>query len=274
MTVAKVTITTACSGRCAICPAWKIENRDMPFDRFTFIFDKLVESEKIHHILLNSIGDIFSLNTDDPIKYLKYAEENKKDTYVSMTTNAIRMRYVPTGIDKLVISFNGGDRDSYGKTTGVSIKYAIENIWSCWEDLKRMKELEMHCLIWQGNAGCEEGFKEMWFNFPGKLRISYKYDNQFGPDYTLDRYKRPDRISCDYLSMVCVDPSGKVIMCAHDFNTETDFGNLLNESIDEVMNNSHRLIKKKLHKKGRFGGLCKKCNYNTPIEDRIVYIKE
>jgi len=229
---------------------------------------KLMMAPEVTRILLNNTGDMYLHPKRKEI--FKYIEEHKYKPVI-MTTNAGAMDYVPK-IDHLIISFNGGTKSSYEYTTGLDFDKTVKKIKSFYPDIAKVYS-EIHCLMWDGNEGTEAALKELWKDFPGRVRLSYKYDNQMKEDHTIDKYKKTDRVFCDYLTMLSILPDGKVISCAHDFEGVTDFGNIFTEEVGDILKNKNRIKKMKEHYEGRFEGLCKKCNYNTGIDGKIVYVK-
>lgn len=236
------------------------------------IWKKLNESPFIGKILLNNTGDVWNHPERDEILEVLKTDKAK---WVAMTTNAGKMEYIPDGIDELIISFNGGTKKGYEKTTGLPFEEVVENIRSLYPQTGKLRDLQMHCLMWDGNAGEEDALLELWRDFPGKIRVSYKYDNQQHEDHTLEGYRSEKRIPCDYLyNMLCVYPGGEVWMCAHDFRGVNKWGNVVTQSIPEVITNKGREHKLQEHIDGEYTGLCEKCNYNRPEDsDLFVYIK-
>jgi radical SAM protein with 4Fe4S-binding SPASM domain len=242
----------------------------MAFDDFRTIWDKLMASPLVNRVLINNTGDCYVM--DDAIRYLLYAESHKRK-YVAMTTNAGALSYIPR-IDELVISFNGGTKEAYEYTVGLPFDETVERIRSAYHMISsQVRHAELHCLVWDGNAGTEQALLELWHDFPGRVRVSYKYDNQHKADHTLPEHRQSQRIPCDYLGMLCVQPDGQVIACAHDFKRETNFGNLLTGSVEDVMQHPARGEMIERHRRFDFGGLCEKCNYNTPVGGRVAYLK-
>ena len=62
-------------------------------------------------------------------------------------------------------------------------------------------------------------------------------------------------------------------MCAHDFEGETTFGNILTDSVLDTIMNPERMKKIALHRAGEYTGICAKCNYNTTEDGKILYVK-
>ena len=266
---AKLTLTNACGAHCKTCPVWQLPREEMSWETFTVVWDKLMASPLIDRILLNNIGDMFFHPLHE--KMFAYMAEHHHKAVI-MTTNAAGMDVVPRWVDLLVISFNGGTKESYEYTTGMDFDQVVDNIRKNYATIA-LRPAEMHCLIWEGNAGTEDAFEELWADFPGKLRISYKYDNQHEEDHTLPEYRKTDRIPCDYLGMLNIMQSGRVTACAHDFGQQTDFGNLVYDTVAGSFKNANRHRMMQEHNRGVFRGICKHCNYNTGIEGKIVYLK-
>jgi radical SAM protein with 4Fe4S-binding SPASM domain len=267
---AKISITTKCNAQCKTCPVWQYPGKDMSFETFRIIFDKLNESSRVDKILLNNTGDLY--NHPDHISILKYIENNKKKI-VAMTTNAELMDYIPK-IDSIIISFNGGAKEAYEYTTGLSFDKVKANIEAHYEELRKIPVLEMHCLAWSDTNGSEELIAETWKDFPGRIRVSYKYDNQHKEDKTLPAYAKKSRIPCDYLNVLSIWPNGEIILCAHDFEGVERLGNIVEQSVDEICFNKRRFEKKQEHNNLLFGGICKDCNYNTSAYGKVKYVKE
>ncbi len=266
---AKISLTTKCNAKCRTCPVWQKPGETISFERFKELWDRMMLAPMVNRVLLNNTGDLY--NIPDNMRYLLYIEQHRYK-FTVMTTNAQLMGYVPS-IDHLIISFNGGNKKTYEHTTGLPFDEVVQTIKRKYPLFSRVGQVELHCLIWDGNEGSEADLQELWADFPGRVRLSYKYDNQMKEDHTLKQYQRKDRIPCDYLDMLSIHPDGKVISCAHDFDAVTDFGNVFSDPIALTGMHPERIRKKQEHLDGIYSGICEKCNYNTPDEGKIVYIK-
>lgn len=271
--IAKISVTTRCNAKCITCPVWALPGMDMRLEDFKTIFDKLNSSPSVQRIMLNNTGDLYI--HPDHVEILKYVEEHRKNIPIIMTTNAAAMDYIPA-IDCLVISFNGYDKESYERTTGLDFQKVSENIRNHYKDFfekLRGRGLELNTLFFGDFENHEDDLLETWKDFPGHIRVSYKYDNQQREDRTIDKYKRVDRIPCDYIGMLNIQPDGRVIQCAHDFERVSDFGNILMESVEKLAWNKNRIMKKMEHDNLVFSGICERCNYNTPVGDRVRFLR-
>lgn len=269
---AKLAVTTHCNGRCLTCPVGFLSSRygeTMPYDRFVECWDLLNASPRIGRIILNGTGELYTI--PDHIRYLKYAEAHHTK-HVVLQTNAELLDYVPT-VETLVISYNGGSREAYEATTGMSHDRMRMAILRRYDDLARIPTLELHVLICALNAHSEAEILTTWAHFPGRIRVSYKYDNQMQKDRTLPMYQCTDRIFCDYLDGLSIWPDGTLISCAHDMRKQTNWGNIFVDGIEWALQHPERVQKRVEHHQGRWRGLCERCNYNTPIGNRVRYLR-
>lgn len=262
---AKLSLTTACGAKCATCPAWKRPASMMSVDDFCHIWMKLNDSPFVDRILINGTGDI---TVHPEHEEFFEAMEVYKRKPVIMTTNGAYLKKVPKVLDELIISFNGGTPEGYKRTTGLDFHKVSENIRSLYPF--HGVWVEMHCLIWQDNEGEEEAFAEHWKDFPGRKRISYKAENQGGEYFGV--MEDNERIPCDYLSTLCVEWDGRVSACNHDWEGVSDFGNLLSDSVRDVLFNDKRIAMIEAHKRGEFTGICESCNYNVRVDGKIRYV--
>jgi len=269
MVEAKISITTKCNAHCRTCPVWKIPGETMPVETFRIVWEKLMDNPMVSKVMINDTGDVYCL--PNHAEYFEVVKRREGKT-IAITTNAIALDMVPD-VDHFVISFNGGTRKAYEHTVGASFDAVVANIRAQYDAIRKVPMPELHCLIWQGNQGTEMDLMRLWKDFPGRLRVSYKYDNQGGPDLTVSDFKRSKREPCDYLGKLCIMPDGKVISCAHDFHADTDFGNIVTDSIEALMGASARVEMLNAHMRGEFTGICERCNYNTPIDGRVMYLK-
>ena len=265
---AKISITTDCNAKCKTCPVWEYPGEHMGVAEFKLMWTKLMLAPEVTRVLLNNTGDMFiHPHRKEIFEYIR-AHHYKP---VIMTTNAAAMDCVPP-VDVLIISFNGGSKEDYEYTTGLPFKKTMERIKRFYPDMEGV-HCEIHCLAWDGNKGCEDALKALWEDFPGRVRVSYKYDNQMQEDHTIEEYRKDKRIPCDYLGMLSIMPNGQIVSCAHDFQGVTNYGNIFTDRIKDLLENRMRKQKRIEHYEGRYTGLCEKCNYNTGIEGRIVYLK-
>jgi len=269
----KISVTTNCNARCKTCPVWTCKGEDMAVADFIQIWSKLMLEPRVGRILLNNTGDMYVHPHRKELWALVEAQQYKP---VIVTTNAAAMDYVPR-IPELIISFNGYDKESYEHTTGLPFEETRDRIRSFYPDIKaKVGNAEIHALAWGDTytESFEDRVRELWGDFPGRVRVSYKTENQGHRGIEgAEKYRSAERIPCDYLEKLNIWPDGSVILCAHDFEGSVKFGDILTDTVFSVMMNPDRLKLKALHGSGEYPGLCADCNYNTSESGRIVYVK-
>ncbi len=271
---AKISVTTRCNARCKTCPVWQYKGADMPVEIFAEVWQTLMMEPRVDRILLNNTGDMYIHPERAALWEIVESHAYKP---VIVTTNAAAMDYVPR-VAEFIISFNGYDSESYEYTTGLPFQSTVERIHRFYDDLRNHAGLaQIHTLAW-GKIyvdDIEDRVRELWSDFPGRVRVSYKVENQQERDVPgAEGRSVANRIPCDYLQKLNIWPDGSLIMCAHDFKGEVRFGNILEDTVFGTMMNPLRMQKVAEHRAGVYTGLCKDCNYNTPEEGRIVYVKE
>lgn len=243
----------------------------MKYEDFIVIWNKIIKEGRIHKVILNNVGDLYY--HPECVKILKYINRNRRDNlWITLLTNGSKMNFIPQ-INELLISFNGGNNSAFEQVTGLSCDRVTYNIKYHYNMIKQnVNQAELNILIFKDNAESEKDIKKMWNDFPGKVRISYKYDNQGGKDLTLKKYKSDKRIFCNYLDLLSVDWNGNVIMCAHDWNRENIWGNFLQVDYDDLFKHPLRIEKIKEHGREEYTGLCENCNYNVSEKGLIKYV--
>ena len=242
----------------------------MPVAQFKKLWSEMNLSPMVDRILLNNTGDMYNHPERRGLFDVMKTEHHR---YVVMTTNGGLMDELPP-IDELIVSFNGGTKEAYERTTGLDFDRTVANVRALYPAIERLHNAEIHCLICDLNAGTEDALKTLWQDFPGGIRVSYKYDNQGGEDRTLPEHRTAARIPCDYLRILNILPDGTAALCPHDWDVTETFGNVFEDGLAGCYNHPRRVAKLREHLQGRYYGACGPCNYNTPAEGRVVYLKE
>ncbi len=269
---AKIAVTTHCNGRCKTCPVGFLSERygeTMPFERFVTLWDALMAAPRIGRIVLSGTGELYTI--PDHVRYLQYVEHHRHKPVV-LQTNGELLDYVPM-VETLVISYNGGNQDAYEYTTGMSHTRMVEAVTRQYPQLSQIPDLQLHVLMCAFNVDSEADILTTWREFPGRIRVSYKYDNQMTTDRTLPAYRVTERVFCDYLDGLSIWPDGTVIRCAHDMTKQTAWGNVFDDGVEAVLQHPDRLQTRQEHLAGQWTGLCERCNYNTPVGDRLRWLQ-
>jgi hypothetical protein len=262
----KLAITTRCGAKCATCLCHAVDpHRTMPLSRYYEVMEWIaLHAKRRDHLFVNSVGDFLCL--PDAELYLRRLEGRR--LRVCITTNGLHLKRIPR-VWKLVISFNGGTRETYERTTGMPFDEVLGNIRRLYPQMHG-RQVEIHSLVCATNAGAEKELPALFRGFPGQIRLSYKCENQGGEDLTLPKYRHAERTVCDYLTdTICIDPSGVVVRCSHDFRAEHVVGRLedglacLRLRLGDIARE---------HARGVFPGPCEHCNYNVPITSQLKWV--
>jgi radical SAM protein with 4Fe4S-binding SPASM domain len=274
-----IAVTYKCGTACKTCNTWML-NGTMPFDKFTVMWDKLTASTEITRFVMNGLGDLNTL--PNAIDYLKYMESHRRTQPIVITTNCKEIPYVPK-VDHYICSFNGGTKEAFEYTTGLPFEKVRDNIRSHYNDfVSKVGCAEIHMCVWSGNKGTEQAFGELWKDFPGRVRLNYRATNipaKWAASEELPPSKFP-QCYCDNLEVITIQPNGNVELCFCGYSTDftglkaaPTFGNIFEDSFSSLINHPDRIKYKARQSKGIYDHPCDKCNYNTPIEGRLKYIK-
>jgi len=263
----KINVTSRCNAKCRTCNTWKLEGQDMSVNLFQKIIKK-INTFNINNVIISGIGELYYHK--EHLDIFKAMKKLKCNTTIQ--TNGSLIDKIPD-VKSFIISFNGGDKETYERTTGLNFFNTVNNIKSKYKLFKKNTLYELHGLFYEGNKEGIESFKKLWEDFPGRVRITYKYDNQFGENKTIEKYKRDKRELCDYLTMLTIDSKGRVVLCCHDIYSCSALGNFIDRSKEEILGHKDRTEIINKHLKGEYPWLCAKCNYNIEKEGLTNYVK-
>ena len=272
--VAKVTLTNRCNARCKSCltPEIKGEKGAMSKSEFMATMRLLADSGRVGYIMLSNIGEMFLIPEVD-----KWVDEiapyiHKRNIRLGITTNGLLAK-IPKGVDDFIISFNGWDKASYEDMVGMDYDKVMANIRAIVPTRAATQNVQIHYCSFDGTNEHEKMFAEQFADMGIPLRISRKIENQFGAcrSEMADIQSGEERVPCNYLGFINVHWNGDIIMCAHDFEGSMVWGNLWRESIDDIWRGKAIKAKQGEHYKGEYKGLCKSCNYNTLLGDKVYY---
>lgn len=258
--------STVCNLSCPLCPTGlkelRLHKQLMKFSTFSMIIDKI---PTIRYLSMFNWGEPF-LNLDI-FKMIRYAK--RKGITVGIHSNfslkkddSFFKEIVDSGLDKLIISFDGAKPETYSKyrnggdfnlvyknithlrkyikTTPKLICQVIANKYNEYEinNIYQMaKELKVECLIkpirlgfdmcadWELN-NTPENQKNMWL--PQAIKYvdkNYRRDNS-------GSYRRG--VCFDLFRTVVINPDGTVQPCCGITNSDNDFGDLTKQSFEEI----------------------------------------
>lgn len=277
----EIELTNNCNLDCVFCPnAAHVRKRGvMSFGVFKNIINQARDMEKCH-IIISGFGE--SLLDKEIIEKLDYIYDKKVARFVELVTNgcflteklcqALCERQL---IDILSVSIDAADSDTYKKIHSHDLlDLIVQNL----EYLKKVKN--------KNNSSyplISVRFKNFSFN-KGQFR---QFINKFSPivdeirpyiniskwpesEIEIDSAKRRDfiKIPCPNLwEGIRINWNGDVVLCCLDYEGKVVLGNINEQTIVDIWNNTQIQTYRKKHIDFQFDRLkiCKDCNINSNL---------
>ena len=251
----------------------------MNFNLFKKCVDEIAERELAAQVHFYGDGEPYLC--PGHIKYFRYGIEKLAPLGIRTTviTNGSVITEIPDGITDFIISFNAGKKETYERITGLDFDRTVRNVYRLWAEgqFRRARNVEIHTLVFERNKDEMGNVVELFEELRIPIRFSFKYDNQCGKieDETLPEFRRTEREPCHYVEhCLNITWNGQASLCPHDFDNGIIYGDANRETLAEIWASPLRLEILKAHEEGRFPGICEKCNYNTSIEEKIIYWRD
>lgn len=273
----KITFTTACSMKCDTCLQREIKKHyHIDKELYKSIIQQIVDLDiKKKTVSFYSIGESYLY--PEFASLCEWAIEilHKHEIKTTIVTNGTHIDRIPKGIDNFFISFNAGRKESYEKITGYSFEKVRDNIFRLYNEgeFKNAKKAQIHMLCFDENKGEENDFLETFRSLKGiGYRFSYKYDNQHEETEHSGREEQYNggrkRIPCSYVTRsIVIYSNGDVVRCCHDFFDEYSYGNLNENTLEDIIKSETRIKVFKDHMDGKYREICAKCDFNTVGSD-------
>ncbi len=264
-----------CNLKCPLCPTGnssdKRKRQFMNFETYKKIFDKI----KKHSLYVNlyNWGEPF-LNKDI-LKIIEYTKKNKVGVILSTNFNNVNddtiKSIVKLQVDKIIISIDGSDQHSYTtyRRNGDFNKVLL--------NLKKLLSIKMvlksryPLIVWQylvskknekftneaSKLAKELGIKIVFPKFQISQEIVLKkqiIDKKLVDEWITDENKKHEKdytfrikSPCEYLYYyMIINPEGTTSPCCAIYDSKTDFGDLLNNDLKTVWNNTNYLSARSL----------------------------
>lgn len=268
--------STACSGRCKMCPQSEIKRSGtMEYDLFTSIVDQ-AQALGCNAFTIFRLGE--PLLFPELFRWLDYLQE--KQAKVSIYTNASNLtqeigkrlqEYRPIYSD-VTISFHGVDAEGYHVAMGLDFDKVYRNI----TEFMKYNEIPMNIYMLANDPGDPDliaRFKKLWEGV-GFKNVTLNHYMEWAGNVTGFRTLNA-MIENEDVAMV-KDPcfralhevdvmyDGTVVLCCVDAHGEITFGNLNQDSMEEVLNHKLRLYYQQKHLASEANELplCGKCGIN------------
>jgi len=259
--IAKISVTDVCGAHCTTCLQHLVEPQHTmtPLQLYRTLQVLLTYCGKF---IINATGDYLMLPDNQDYSDAIGEFQNRHKPFVSITTNAGFTGKPGIHASEIICSLNALDAKNFDRYIGLEIGLdrVVENIrWIA----GKYGCVEIHSLKWQANPDPDKELLRLFGDLPCRIRISEKVENQFRSEVT------EPRAPCDYLTMLTVDPQGRIKLCPHDF-----FGKVILGTVTNVPGALRaQALARQAHDQLDFGGICGRCNYNVTSPGKVYYIK-
>lgn len=264
--------TNMCNLKCIMCPQSGKLTRKRGFMEFS-LFEKVITEAKdfIHTLQLFHSGE--PLLHRELSQMIKMATDfgifSIINTNASLLTSEVAEKLIGAGLDLISISFDGFDKKTYEEIrVGAVFEKTLENIGSIVRLKKQMKvqnpRIVMEIIDMERTRSVIPRYKEQALNIGAEEVRVWKYQNWTEPDMSRNTRRSNRFYPCEYpYTILAVLWDGTVVPCCMDYNAKYVLGNVGEESLIEIWNNSREQILRKVLRERREGeiSLCRNCSF-------------
>jgi GTP 3',8-cyclase len=289
--------SSACNFKCDFC-YHSIDNHSLK----KINFQKQIMKMELYKQIIDSIGEfpekikMLSLfNKGEPLlnsklpEMILMAKKKRITEKIYITTNGallspvLNRKLIDSGLDEILISIEGIDSAEYKKITGVDIDFdeLVSNIKDFY-----INRLNCKCFIKTVTyAKDEEKVKKFHEIFDPICDFAYieqvvpvfdrvNYENMVLDRSKLNKFGRPIHVCTRPFFNMCVHSNGDIGACLVDYIPEILFGNVKNDSLNDVWNgaefNKFRLMHLKKKRYDHFKcGHCVSPDYDSQESDLL-----
>ena len=254
-----------CNLSCPFCPTGqKREVRTkgkIKLDDFKAVLDKL-GPYLIHIDLVNWGEPLLNENIFDMVKYAKqYSMDIKIDTNLTCLNEAGAEKLVKSGLDKIVVSMDGLNEDTYSKyRVGGNFKTVMDNLKLLLKKRKELRSPKLY-ITWQFlvfrhneheiNNAIKMG-KKLGIDHVGITKAfigdkdwiplnqeysNYNVDRIDKSELTSEHFKVFDNAFCNWpWEAIAINTNGSVSVCCSVEEEKDDFGNIFDQPFEELWN--------------------------------------
>lgn len=284
--------TNICPMDCKMCPRRHMK-RDLGYMKF-LLFKKIIAQTKGYTkiLWLDHFGD--PLFNPQLRKMVSYAKSIGIETRISTNPTSLSSKKVKglldTGIDRILISLDGTNQDTYRSLRGENANYdqAVNNINRLVElklQSRRDKPfLEISMIRMKETEAEIEEFRKRW-NILGINKVLIKqFKTWDGSDSEIIKLAEKAQLSDAYkgsFEYPCLRPwfiitilwDGRVVPCCYDYDGKYIIGDLNSESLEEIWNNEsmRRLRRQHINSDFEDNSLCANCREKTGFPSSRFY---
>ncbi len=261
-----IEITNICNLHCPFCVETTRAKEYMSVEKFSIIVDRI--KEYTHSIYLHVKGEpLIHPEFDKIIELLISKQINTK-----ITTNGLKL----ASKGDLIINKPNINKINISLQSVLTLdeKRMDEYFQNLHEFVDKIKTTHIYLRNWALNNE-ESKIIEKYLNkiFPGKTledkvllndHIHYSVQEKF--DWpSINNDKTPSSICLGGKNQLGILVDGSVVMCCLDNNGDTILGNILTDSLEDILN-SEKFIK--ATKEMPYFDLCKKCTYRLKFKNK------
>jgi radical SAM protein with 4Fe4S-binding SPASM domain len=285
----QIELSNICNAHCVICPISKMKRKReiMNFKLFKNIVDQLSEINFDQTVAPFLEGE--SLLIPNILDYLRYIRKKLPKAKVSLISNGTRLDKLADSIlkegllDSLVISFDGGNKESYEAVRrGLSFEKISNNVHkfiSRRKDLKKEKPtVSISMVVTNKNYNSQNELKKEFSDADDiGFHKRFNWAGQHGPVKTsknrLKTFLTKQNYCQRFNSTITILADGRVALCCFDYEGTELLGDLKKQSIMEVWNGkkTNQIIRYLKNRNFEKLPLCSRCDFiNHNIISRQV----
>jgi len=277
--------TNICNLRCKICTR---NIAPMKLGSIDFkLFKKIINEANLYgprNFSLHLFGEpLLAPNIIQMIEYIK--QKNRKNT-VLITTNGVLLNkkisqeIIANGVDKVIVSIHGANRQQYHDMTGTdnlkNVEENIKNLINLKNETKKNKpKIFLRMVSSKKNITEIRKFYKRWSSYP--VIIDIKEPHNFGGQIETERPLSglPKRYPCYHLWLAPgINWDGEVSICCCDTFKEAIIGNINQNTLREIWNGEKLKQYRDYHLNGQYDKIpvCKNCDVWTTYPD--IFFKQ
>lgn len=271
-----IEVTSRCNLSCPMCPreiSPSVGNQDMTMDTFHRVLDRI--SDVASFIWFAGLGEPFMNRHFMPMimECHDAGIATGASTNGTFLTDRWQERLLDSGLDLLIVSFDGADKETYERIrVGADFDKVYEDVrqFAARKAGRRAKApwLILQMIELSRTRGQVRDFRRMW-NLPGVDAVRIKKDElQFDESLTFEgQRKRQSNRTCPFLwrGTAYIQCDGAISPCCYGA-ADKSFGNIMDATVEELWNSPRIREVRRSHLEGR--GLkepfCKNCNTFQP----------
>lgn len=276
-----------CNSKCIICPRQELTRPvgNMSIVLFNKIIDELyTQGVQLRKLFLHWMGE--PLMNPRIAEMIDYSQHKQVAEIIVMGTNAIRLEgetshdIISAGLDEIFISLDANTPQTYKKIKGNDVHFhTIEH--NIREFIKLKQSMQSHkpyirlkMLKSELNTHEIDDFIDKWQGLVDEVYVeedlnlwngtSQLVNSALKNDINLDEndQKNQNRYPCERLwYQLAISMDGKVVPCIADWNMSSIVGDVSNQNLFDIWNQSVLVNMRRAHLEQQFGAvkMCEKC---------------